>query len=193
MNLQRLAAAAFAAEALGMPTEATDLASDLLPVADGPISASWAFEVRSGETTLPFMVTAYAADAMDDDGVRGHEHFRTDLAIMREAASLATPGPRLVAQAESGEFLLTLTTTQAVADILSGRIDDAPTPNREERDAAARRLADALRAANADADILLRGMADDPALGPEERALQLHVLDEASMRHLLRLIQLLAS
>jgi len=192
MDHRRLAAAAFAAEALGIDVAAPDLADDLLPVADAPLSASWALEVISGETALPFVITAYTATAMDDGGVRGNEQFRNDLAILREAASLGTPGPRLVAQAESGDHLLTLTTTPAVAEMLAGGPTHLPIPTQEARDAAARRLADALRAANADADLLLRGLAKDPTLSPDERALQLHVLNEASIRNLLRLLQVLA-
>ena len=201
---QPLKAAAFLAQALGLPDDPAALAPDLTPVDRDPILGVYAAELASSVGDAAFLVYAYDLAALDVAGRTGRDRFAADLATLQEAAARDAPGPRLLAHATTATDAFLLATTPATYRALAG--EDAPTPapftsdheNADDplaaRRAAAEELLRLLRLADAQATAWLAAI-DDRADAPdsvsftlEETELALFLLDERSIRNLLHVL-----
>lgn len=192
-----LAAAALLAGALGIDASPAALAADLDPVRTASPEHAFTIEVASGGGPVPFLLFAFDLAARADDGRTGAAMLEHAAQAMARAAELDAPGPRLVAQAEVGEWGVLLATTPAGLAALSG---EAPGPQapaaaigdpdavRFARATAAGALEEALRLANARAADLL-ALPEPPAGDPrsvEEASLALLLTDGRSLDALTR-------
>lgn len=203
-------AAAFLGQALGLTDDPGVLAGDLSVVEEDEVGAVYAGELDSSAGPAPFLVYVYDLGRRDAQGRSGRDRFAADLATLETAARLDTPGPRALAHADTGDDGFVLATSPATFRALTGA-----SPAAAERRAEAAASAAAIAAARSEAAAELLGLlreADrqaeawltavggpagsagaDPApeieLGaftPEETELALFLLDERSIRHLLR-------
>jgi hypothetical protein len=214
---QRLKAAAFLGQALGLSESAAALAEDVIAVERGTAVAVFAAELESSVGPAAFLIYVYDLEATDSEGRGGREIFEADLTTLETAAARGAPGPRAMAHAEADGIAFILATTPATLRALTGEEPGEPpgeTPappswgagSVETRTAAAEHLLRLLRAADGEAALWLgaragaggaapeaTATADGAALTPEETELALFLLDEQSIRNLLTALnQLLA-
>ena len=215
-DAQPLKAAAFLIQALGLEDDPGGLAPELVRVERDATGGVYAAELASSVGDAAFLVYVYALAARDPAGRTGRERFDADLATLRTAAERNAPGPRLVAHALTDADGFLLATTPATYRALAGDaplpgLEAPPTAPHARGDptatrrAAAEELLRLLRAADAEATAWLAAVAaetsvraDDAAIGedaaapdllsfsPEETELALFLLDEGSIRNLLR-------
>ena len=201
---RRLPAAAFLAQALGIADDPAVLARDLVAIDARAAVAVFAAELDSSVGPAAFLVYAYATQARDEDGRTGRERFDSDLAILETAATRGAPGPRAVAHALAGDAAFILATSPATLRALTG--DDAGDPASAElpagdpaetRGTAAEELLRLLRAADGHAAAWLAAAEAErertATFTSEETELALFLLDERSIRNLLRAIDRIIS
>ena len=186
----RTAAGTFLGEALGWPGAPEEIGASLDLASERQGEAVYAAEIETEAGNVALLVFAFmlgeSGDALRAEAAR----------TMLEAAELGTPGPRLVAEGEAGEFGLLLATTPAGLAILTGEAPGEPEPGAAVhpvysggmRASAADALLDVLREAERRAADLLRVL---PGPGEyertvEERALALFLLDPSSLASLTR-------
>ena len=213
---RRRQAAAFLAQALDLPDHPSQLAGDLLPVAETPAVAVFAAELDSSVGPAAFLVYAYALAATDDDGRPGRDRFASDLETLETAAARGAPGPRAVAHALGDDAGFILATSPATLRALTGEpaaagpVDPPTLPHgadpKETRRSAAEELLRLLRAADEPATAWLaawaasNGGAGAPspptpssrAFAPEETELALFLLDDRAQNLLRALDALIA-
>jgi hypothetical protein len=193
------AAAAVLAHVLGVEGDPAELADKLALLSDEPPVAAWAVELAADGDGVAFLLYAYDLAATDADGATARERLDRDLAVIAEATARGAPGPRLVAQADVGDWAIVVATSPATLERLAADPDARPATPQElvefsgkpatarERARAANALLAALRNADQRSLAFLRAVGSgeaDPT--PEERALALFIADGRSLAHLPR-------
>jgi|tagenome__1003787_1003787.scaffolds.fasta_scaffold20634353_2 hypothetical protein len=184
--------AQFVIQALELDVDSGELASEIVPLkrdADAGISA---LELASSIGPTPFLVYHYDISV-------NREALDTDLATLEKAATLDTPGPRIVAHAIAGNSAFILATTPSIQRAMTGKATAPPPSPGEQKRARTRlpdRLGDTLREANTLAGQWLAAIDAARAQGQteltrQEAALALQVLDEGSVQNLLRALNVL--
>lgn len=203
-----LAAASFLAQALELGDAPAAIATELTEISDTGNSAVYSVELDSSIGTAAFLIYVYALAAADEDGRDGAALYRQAMTTLEQAAARDTPGPRLVANAETDQVAFILATTPATWRRLQGEEPDlvateadlpATDMSIQQRASVAADLLRTLREANEHARDWLAAIraagadeaADDVAFTEEETALALHVLDEANVTPLLTALNLL--
>ncbi|CAA9573000.1 MAG: hypothetical protein AVDCRST_MAG49-3838 [uncultured Thermomicrobiales bacterium] len=204
-------AAAFLAQVLGLADDPVLLAEGLAQIRDEAPTTVYSTELASTVGPAAFLVYAYdlVGDPAGDGGtVDGRARYDADLTTLQEAAARDSPGPRLLASAQTESEGFLLATTPATFRAMTGAAAEAATepvatdgdatPSRRE---AAGALLDLLRAADAQASAWLAAVrseggdptADDPAgdalaFDDVETELALFLLDERGIRSLLQAV-----
>ena len=184
--------AEFVIQALELDVDAAELAAEIVPLKRDPESGISALELASSIGPTPFLVYHYDINAT-------REALNADLATLEKAATLDTPGPRIVAHATAEESAFILATTPSIQRAMTGEAP-APAPTAiEQKRARSRlpdRLGDTLREANTLAGQWLAAIEAARAQGQteltrQEAALALQVLDDGSVQNLLRALNVL--
>jgi hypothetical protein len=198
-----LAAASFLAQALELDDDPDAIAGELTGINETGTTAVYSVELDSSIGAAAFLVYVYALDAGGD----GAELYQQAMTTLAQSAARDTPGPRLVANAETEQVAFILATTPATwrrlqgeepaivateADLLTTGV------SAEERASLAEDLHRSLKEANDHARDWLAairsadtGDAGDLDFTEAETALALHVLDEANVAPLLTALNLL--
>jgi len=185
----------FMIQALDLPVDRTELATEIVPLKREAATGISAVELQSSVGPTPFLVYHY-------DTTQGSDRLQLDLATLEKAAQLDSPGPRIVAHAEAGANAFILATTPSIQRALTGAAAVQPPRSAYQieraRSRVPDRLTDKLREANKlagdwlaaiDAAQIQGGGTVD--LTEEEAALALFLLDEGSIRELLRALSVL--
>ena len=197
-------AATFLIEVLNLPDTSDVVRQELALVDRDQTLSVFAAEFESSVGPAAFLIYVYRLEQVDDDGRRGRERFREDLATLETAARLDTPGPRAVGHAETEGRALILATSPAVLRALQGEpapesdVPVAPASPDEllkARETESLRLLRSLRAADRAASAWLAAWNASPSvtLIPEETELSLFLNDEQSIKSLLRALNRLLS
>lgn len=216
-ELLRHGAAAFLGQVLGLADQPDHLATDLSPIKRDSNASIFTIQLESSVGPAAFLVYAYHMRERGGDGHTGKELFDTGLETLQQAARHATPGPRAVAHAESGDFGYILATTPGTYRALThGRDADAsleatradfttPEASLRIRAETAKELLTSLKIANTQATDWLEAVnASDRSTGAarddvsiefteDETELALFLLDNDSIGNLLRALNLLVS
>lgn len=185
--------AAFVVQALDLAIDPAELAGEIVALKRDETSGISALELGSSIGATPFLVYHY----LIANGSR--EQLDADLATLEKAATLDTPGPRILAHAISGDEAYILATTPQVHRAMTGTdvATPAPRPARPEkaRTKNVDRLSDRLRDANRLAGEWLTAVeaGDELSFTEEEAALALFLLDDRSIQDLLRALNVLIS
>jgi hypothetical protein len=210
-NDERLRAAAFLQEVFGPETDSAALAPELELLTSDAASFTWTIELTSPIGDAAFLVYQFTFNKKRSDGKWGRELFRDGLETLELAAERNTPGPRIVAHAETDTEGYLLATTPAAYRLLTGATGEpepAPGPiiqageaSRRARIESADELLRLLKLANDQARTWLAAIradsaaADDAAsdlpFNQQEAALALFLNDETSVQDLLRLMAML--
>lgn len=202
-----LAAASFLAQALELGDDPADIAGELTEISESADTAVFSVELDSSVGSAAFLVYVYAlGEGGDSDGGSGADQYRQALETLEQAAERDTPGPRMVANAETDHVAFILATTPATWRRLQGEepavvATEADLPatisSNEQRASLAEDLHRSLRETNEHARRWLAAVraarpdGAEIALSEEETALALHVLDEANVSPLLTALNLL--
>jgi hypothetical protein len=209
---QAVKIAAFLIQALDLDDDASLLASELVAMKRDPNAGISSIELDSSVGPAAFLIYDYQLPIRDDDGETGQSRFDADLATLERAASLDSPGPRILAHAVAGDDAFILATTPAVHRALTGQgVESAIEATAAEllpgaetarlRSEAAAELLTLLRAADQQARSWLRAIRADANLrrtdgtdlvefNPAEAELALFLLDERSIQHVLQALTL---
>ncbi len=189
--------AAFVVQALDLEIEPQELIPEIVALKRDDASGISAVELQSSVGPTPFLVYHYQVVAGDQS------QFNADIATLEKAATLDTPGPRIVEHATSGDEAFILATTPSVQRSLTGRAEALPRrppmPVERARTRVPDRLIDKLREANRLAGDWLTAIqtvgesGDDLSLTDQEAALALFLLDDRSIQDLLRALNVLIS
>jgi len=206
-------AAAFLIQALELDDDPALLADDVVALKRDPNAGISTLELESSVGPAAFLIYDYQLAEVNAEGNSGQALFDTDLRTLERAAEADTPGPRILAHAIAGDEAFILATTPAVHRALTG-LGATPTleadegdllPGRETariRSETANDLLRLLREADSAAQRWLRaiqaegkldtasGAGDFVEFGEAEAALALFVLDDRSIQHLLRALNL---
>lgn len=197
--------AAFLNEALELDEDPSDLAEEILPFKRDPNAGISTIELESSIGVAAFLIYHYELNTADDEGRQGSELFQTDLRTLERAATLNTPGPRILAHAVTDEEAYILATTPATHRALTGTGPDeaSPTVPEEERDElrkeTAANLLRLLSEANAQARDWLAAIqlsgestsAEQIDFHAEETGLALFLMDESNIRQLLQVLNIM--
>lgn len=197
--------AAFINEALELEEDPAMLAEEILPFKRDRNAGISTIELDSSIGVAAFLIYHYELNTLDEEGRQGSELFQQDLHTLERAASLNTPGPRILAHAVTSEEAYILATTPATHRALTGAgpEDAAPTIPEEARDEIRRETATNLlrliSEANAQARDWLAAMqlsGEAASTGQvefhaEETGLALFLLDENNIRQLLQVLNLM--
>jgi hypothetical protein len=190
--------AAFIVQALDLEVEASDLAAEIVALKRDETSGISAVELQSSVGPTPFLIYHY----LITNGRR--TQLDADIATLEKAATLDTPGPRIVAHAVAGDDAFILATTPAVHRALTGQAEQ-PKPNRppmpidRARTRVPDRLIDKLREVNRLAGDWLTAIraageqGEELSLTEQEAALALFLLDDRSIQDLLQALNVLIS
>jgi len=210
------AAAAFLAEVLGLEDDVDALAEDLSSIKRDANAAIYTIQLESSVGPAAFLVYGYLLDARGGDGKTGQELYELGLTTLQLAAERNTPGPRAVANGESGDYGFIIATTPGTYRALAGEPeafeanlepDPLELPATDETDRiradAADELLALLKQANERASTWLRaiqtasqggnGQDELLAFNPSETELALFLLDDSSIGDLLRSLNLLVA
>ena len=190
--------AAFVVQALDLQLDPQELVDEIVALKRDEASGISAIELQSSIGATPFLVYHY------EIGGGNRAHLDADLATLEKAATLKTPGPRILAHAVAGEEAYILATTPQVHRAMTG--EQAP-PHAEmqrarperARTRAVDRLLDQLRSANELAGEWLKAVeaieksGDELSFTEQEAALALFLLDDRSIQDLLRALNVLIS
>jgi hypothetical protein len=194
--------AAFVNEALELDEEPAALAVEILPFKRDSNAGISTIELDSSIGVAAFLIYHYELNTADEEGRQGSELFQTDLRTLERAATLNTPGPRIVAHAVTDDEAYILATTPATHRALTGVDPDEPTPAvpEEQRDEVrketAANLLRLLSEANGQARDWLAAMqlsgeatsAEQVEFHPEETGLALFLMEESNIRQLLQVL-----
>lgn len=197
--------AAFINEALELDEDPSDLAEEILPFKRDQNAGISTIELDSSIGVAAFLIYHYELNAADEEGRQGSELFQTDLRTLERAATLNTPGPRILAHAVTDDEAYILATTPATHRALTGTGAEEPSATipedaRDEvRKETATNLLRLLSEANAQARdwlaaIQLSGEStttEQIDFHPEETGLALFLLDETNIRQLLQVLNLM--
>lgn len=204
-----LAAATFLVQALELSDDPATIAAEFETIKEDPHASIHSVQLESSIGPTAFLVYVYAFLETDDEGHSGRDLYESGRETLVQAADRDTPGPRMVAHADTEAFGFILATTPATWRALMG---EAPAPSEatpadlpqtsvsaEERASLAEDLHRSIREANANAEKWLASIqdsgttpsADDLDFSEEETALALHVMDDANIRPLLTSLNLL--
>ena len=197
--------AAFVNEALELDEDPTSLAEEILPFKRDANAGISTIELDSSIGVAAFLIYHYELNANDEEGRPGSELFQSDLRTLERAATLNTPGPRILAHAVTDDEAYILATTPATHRALTGAGDESTTPSvpEEKRDEVrketAANLLRLLSEANAQARDWLAAMqlpgeassADQVDFHAEETGLALFLMDESNIRQLLQVLNLM--
>ena len=207
---ERLRAAAFLQEVFGPEADPNALAPELELLSSDAASFTWTIELTSSIGDAAFLIYQYAFNKKRPDGKWGRELFRDGLETLELAAERNTPGPRIVAHAETDQEGYLLATTPATYRKLTATDPDFSDPNApvitagdaatKARIASADELLRLLKQANDHARTWLAAIraesaaaTDDGELlfNQEEAALALYLNDESSVQDLLRVMAMM--
>jgi hypothetical protein len=197
--------AAFLNEALELDEEPAALAVEILPFKRDRNAGISTIELDSSVGVAAFLIYHYELNTTDEEGRPGSELFQSDLRTLERAATLNTPGPRIVAHAVTDDEAYILATTPATHRALTGAGADEPDPivPEEQRDEVrketATNLLRLLSEANAQARDWLAAMqlsgeatsADQVDFHPEETGLALFLMDQENIRQLLQVLNVM--
>lgn len=197
--------AAFLNEALELEEDPTSLAEEILPFKRDRNAGISTIELDSSIGVAAFLIYHYELNTSDEEGHPGSELFQNDLRTLERAATLNTPGPRILAHAVTDDEAYILATTPATHRALTGAdAEDGGAAIPEEardlvRKETATNLLRLLSEANAQARDWLAAMhlsgevssADQVDFYPEETGLALFLLDESNIRQLLQVLNLM--
>ena len=197
--------AAFVNEALELDEDPGNLAEEILPFKRDQNAGISTIELESSIGVAAFLIYHYELNTADDDGRPGSELFQTDLRTLERAATLNTPGPRIIAHAVTDDEAFILATTPATHRALTGTGSEESTPTipddaRDEvRKETATNLLRLLSEANAQARDWLAAIqlsgesssAEQVDFHAEETGLALFLLDESNIRQLLQVLNLM--
>ncbi len=205
------AAASFLAQVLELGDDPATLAPLLTPLKESANSAIYSVELDSSIGTAAFLVYVYALHETSDEGSTGADLYQQGITTLRQAADRDTPGPRMVAHAESEVAGFILATTPATWRALQGEDQpsivateaDLPTieMSPEQRAAVAEDLHRTLKEASDHAKQWLAALRsagaaideDEVAFTEEETALALFVLDTANIQPMLTALNVLVA
>jgi hypothetical protein len=209
---QAVKIASFLIQALDLNDDPSQLAAELVTLKRDPNAGISTLELESSIGPAAFLIYDYQLDKFNAELTTGQALFDADLKTLERAAEVDSPGPRILAHAVAGDEAFILATTPAVHRALTGQ-GEAPEleateadllpgeETRKVRDEAANELLRLLRDADAQAARWLRAiqaegrLADDAAgefveFAESEAALALYVIDERSIQHLLKALNL---
>ena len=197
--------AAFVNEALELDEDPASLAEEILPFKRDANAGISTIELDSSIGVAAFLIYHYELNANDEEGRPGSELFQSDLRTLERAATLNTPGPRILAHAVTDDEAYILATTPATHRALTGAgaEETAPSVPEEKRDEVRKETASnllrLLSEANAQARDWLAAMqlsgeassADQVEFHAEETGLALFLMDENNIRQLLQVLNLM--
>jgi hypothetical protein len=197
--------AAFLNEALDLEEDPISLAEEILPFKRDENAGISTIELDSSIGVAAFLIYHYELNVPDEEGRQGSDLFQSDLRTLERAATLNTPGPRILAHAVTEDEAYILATTPATHRALtgSGPEDAAPAIPEEERDQirkdTAANLLRLLSEANSQARVWLAAMqlsgeaasTEQVEFHAEETGLALFLLDESNIRQLLQVLNLM--
>lgn len=203
-----LAAASFLVQALGLSDDPASIAGEFVTIKEEINTSIHSVQLDSSIGPAAFLVYVYALQDVDQKGVSGGDLYETGRMTLDQAADRDTPGPRMVAHADTGTLGFILATTPATWRALQGESPEGLEANAadlpqtatsvEARSTAAEDLHRTLREANSNAlawlsAVQAEAQSGDDALdfSEEELALALHVMDDANIRPLLTSLNLL--
>ncbi len=201
-----LAAGSFLAQALELSDDPAAIAGELTELSDAGNTAVYSVELDSSIGTAAFLVYVYALESMGEGDESGAALYEQAMTTLNRAAERDTPGPRLVANAESEQIAFILATTPATWRRLQGEepsvvATEADLPatgtSLRQRATLAEDLHRTIKEANDHARdwlaaVRAAGSGDAEVTFTEaETALALHVLDEANVTPLLSALNVL--
>ncbi len=204
-----LGAATFLTQALGLPDSPATIAVELSKVREDTVAGIYSLELDSSIGPAAFLIYAYALRQWDAEGASGEQLYGEGLTILQQAAERDTPGPRMVAQADTETMGFILATTPATWRALRGAEPislvateaDMPPATVSERASLAEDLHRSLKGTNDQARAWLTairsaGAVEDEDVLPfteEETALALFVLDSSNIESTLTALNLLVT
>ena len=117
---ERLRAAAFLQEVFGPDAETEPLAAELEVLSSDAASFTYTIELSSSIGDAAFLIYQFAFGKKRSDGKWGRELYRDGLETLELAIERNTPGPRIVAHAETDDEGYLLATTPATYRLLTG-------------------------------------------------------------------------
>ncbi|CAN5827272.1 hypothetical protein BH20CHL2_BH20CHL2_13210 [soil metagenome] len=203
-----LAAATFLVQALGLGDDPATIAREFVTIKEESNASIHSVQLDSSIGPAAFLVYVYDLQEVDQKGASGGDLYETGRLTLDQAADRDTPGPRMVAHADTDTLGFILATTPATwralqgesAEGLEATAEDLPrtAASAEARSSAAEDLHRTLREANSNAlawltAVQTEAQSGDDALdfSEEELALALHVMDDANIRPLLTSLNLL--
>lgn len=205
-----IAAASFLTQALELNDDPATIVPELTPLKEDENAGIYSVELDSSIGSAAFLVYVYAMREKDTEGKTGADHYEEGLTTLRQAADRDTPGPRLVAHADTEAAGFILATTPATWRRLQGEepeliATEADLPHTEmsveQRASVAEDLHRSLKEANDHARTWLAAIrsagastdADELTFTEAETALALFVLDNANVSPLLTALNLLVT
>lgn len=204
-----LAAASFLVQALGLGDDPATIAGEFVIIKEDSNASIHSVQMDSSVGPAAFLVYVYDLHEVDQKGASGGDLYETGRKTLDQAADRDTPGPRMVAHADTDTLGFILATTPATwralqgesaagLDATAGNLQQTA-PSAESRSSAAEELHRTLREANSNALAWLAAVqaeaqnSGDDALefSEKELALALHVMDDANIRPLLTSLNLL--
>lgn len=197
--------AAFVNEALELDEDTAALAVEILPFKRDSNAGISTIELDSSIGVAAFLIYHYELNIADEEGRQGSELFQTDLRTLERAATLNTPGPRILAHAVTDDEAFILATTPSTHRALTGAEpeESAPSIPEEKRDEVrketATNLLRLLSEANAQARDWLAAMqlsgeatsTEQVDFHAEETGLALFLMDQNNIHHLLQVLNLM--
>jgi hypothetical protein len=206
-----LGAAAFLAQALGLPDSPETIATELSNVREDTIAGIYSLELDSSIGVAAFLIYAYALRKLDAEGTSGEKLYSEGLTILQQATEQDTPGPRMVAHADTSTMGFILATSPATWRALQGEkqtplvataaeMSPSSLPDRE-RASLAEDLHRSLKSTNDQARAWLAAIRSAGAIEDgkilsfteEETALALFVLDSTNVESTLTALNLLVA
>ena len=187
--------AAFIVQALDLTIDPQELIPEIVALKRDDTSGISAVELQSSIGPTPFLVYHY----LIGEGQRGN--LDADIATLEKAATLDTPGPRIVAHAIADDEAFILATTPSIQRAMAGQAGEKPKrppmPVDRARTRVPDRMIDKLREANRLAGDWLTAIQSasengaDLSLTEQEAALALFLLDERSIQDLVRALNVM--
>lgn len=202
----RLRAAAFLCEALGLDLDPAELAAEIDLVKYDTLAHVHALELDTTAGIAAFLVYQYRLAASGNDGQTGATVFRDDLETLEIAAEHGTPGPRILAHATTDDEGYILVTTPDIHRALTGQgveqsleATESDLPPGADTSLARQQSADELlrllKLANDQAKRWFAARRAEERLAPDalpfsqaESALALFLIDRSSIQDLLKLL-----
>jgi hypothetical protein len=207
-----LKAAAFLTQALELDDDPGLLAAEVVSLKRDANAGISTLELESSVGPAAFLIYDYQLDRLNAELTTGQTLFDADLRTLERAAEVDSPGPRILAHAVAGDEAFILATTPAVHRALTGQGTE---PNLEATEAdllpgeetqrvrreAANELLRILREADSEASRWLRAIQAEGRIAADnagefvefseaEAALALFLLDDRSIQHLLKALNL---